>query len=474
MGKKYFDITGLVHFARTNRYVTGIQRVEIRVLACLARLAPGDDILCVFEEDRSARLRVCRAIDVFGDEGFDAERFLSMLGLEESHNSISRRDLRDYLAQFQRGSVLRIAKKVEMLFLRKLWPAEARRRIGLPAAPGSASSAVPRVPTWSLEQLLADDSLVFLGSSWDASAVRDLAQTFAQQGGDVVQVIYDLIPCRHPEFCPERFVSVFRSFLVQSIGKTSRYICISEASRHDLHTFLTDCGCGAKSDAWPLAHEFAGYERNAKSASAVNPTVAALAGQHFVLCVGTIEARKNGIGLLRAWKQVLESLDRQAPLLVFAGKYGWKIEDFRQLLASDKRLAAGVRIIDHVSDADLAFLYQNCLLHAYPSLVEGWGLPVGEAAWFGKYSVVSSASSLPEVCGSLVDYVDPTNVDELARVLEKAIQDSDYRQQKEAAIAVAPLRSWKDVASHFGSLLAKKTQASGHSIADTPAPSRLV
>ena len=89
----------------------------------------------------------------------------------------------------------------------------------------------------------------------------------------------------------------------------------------------------------------------------------------------------------------------------------------------------------------------------YPSLVEGWGLPVGEAAWFGKYSVVSSSSSLPEVCGNLVDYVDPGNITEITQSIKQAVLDEKYRKQREKNIAQASLRSWKDVAGHLRQLL---------------------
>ena len=117
-----------------------------------------------------------------------------------------------------------------------------------------------------------------------------------------------------------------------------------------------------------------------------------------------------------------------------------------------------VNIIPQATDADLAVLYQKCLFFLYPSFVEGWGLPVGEAAWFGKYSVVSSSSSLPEVCGDLVDYVDPNNIDECTQSIKNAIINEDYRKHCEKNIAQASLRSWRDVASHLHELIAGKEQ----------------
>ena len=112
-----------------------------------------------------------------------------------------------------------------------------------------------------------------------------------------------------------------------------------------------------------------------------------------------------------------------------------------------------VTIIPRATDADLAALYQKCLFFVYPSLAEGWGLPVGEAAWFGKYSVVSSSSSLPEVCGDLVDYVDPNNINECTQSIKRAVSDSEYRKHHEKNIVAASLRSWKDVAVHLKQLL---------------------
>ena len=455
--KRYFDITDLVHFALINRNVSGIQRVQVEVIGQLARATTGNDIFCLFAVDRFTPIVACNARELFGQGQYTADRFLESLGLDRVGGCFTERELYDYLGRFPKRSLLRVAKKAEMIILRRLWPAAARHRLGFPAEPAQKSSAPTRVTLWRLNRLEKGDTLILLGPNWNATAVQRFARKFFRSGGDVVQVIYDLIPYRHPEYFIEGLATKFNRFLVRSTGFVSRYICISETTRRDLDCFLAENGSMTRTATWPLAHEFAGYRRNSRGAVASNPSVAALAGRSFVLCVGTIEIRKNGIGLLRAWQRIIDRLSGEDPILVFAGKYGWKIDGFRQLLDSDQRLSSRVRIVDGANDSDLAFLYQNCLFHTYPSLEEGWGLPVGEAAWFGKYSVVSSRSSLPEVCGNLVDYVDPTNVDELAAALEKVIRDPAYRLQKEAAIRSASLRSWNDVAFEFGRLIAGKT-----------------
>ncbi len=79
-------------------------------------------------------------------------------------------------------------------------------------------------------------------------------------------------------------------------------------------------------------------------------------------------------------------------------------------------------------------------------LISWPGLPVGEAAWLGKMCLASNASSVPEVCGDLSDYIDPTNIDQIANELERLIRNPDQVRAKEARIETATLRSWSDVA----------------------------
>ena len=144
--------------------------------------------------------------------------------------------------------------------------------------------------------------------------------------------------------------------------------------------------------------------------------------------------------LLAVWQQLQKELGDKTPQLVFAGKYGWKILPFQECLQSDTVLQHKVTVAKQVTDDDLAELYKQCLFSVTPSLVEGWGLPIGEAAWFGKFSIVSLSSSLPEVCGNLVDYIEPNNIDEWSQAIKRAILDDKYRQQREKIIAQSPLR----------------------------------
>ena len=455
--QRFFDITDLIGFAKANGAVSGIQRVQIRVLRHLAAQANPDDVLCLHARGRFSRLRACRARDVFADESYDAAELLAKLGVESPDAAFTSREFRDHLDRYPRGSVRRAATKATLAALAHLAPDVARARMGLPPRPRTRPATVPRVATRPVGRLRPDDHLVLVGASWNVPEIEAFARRHGRRGGRVTQVVYDLIPYRHPEYFVDKVARKFTEFLERSTGFVSQYVCISAATARDMRAFLAERGSGASVAAWPLAHEFEGYPRNDRTAVPTDPELVGRTERPFVLCVGTIEIRKNGMALLRAWQRLLGELGDATPLLVFAGKYGWKIDAFREILEADEALRRHVVLFPRPTDADLASLYERCLFTAYPSFVEGWGLPVGEAAWFGKYSVVSSSSSLPEVCGDLVDYFDPQDFDGLVQAVRRAVTDPAYRRLKEDALRTAELRSWRDVATQFGDLLAKKT-----------------
>lgn len=451
--KYYFDITDLVKFAQRNGSVSGIQRVQIRVLQHFSSGRGKDQVLCAYAINRFSGIKICKAQDLFTNERYSASQMLVQLGVEKTNAAFSKRELYDELAKYKKGSLRRVLRKVEFLTLGRLFPGYARAQMNVPPCSKENTHEQKKVETWALKGFKDHDHIVMIGTNWNTSAVEKLARQHSKRGGRVSQVIYDLIPFRYPQYCIDSLTQKFNVFLNRSRSFASQYICISEATKNDLLDYLSDFNSDIPVKSWPLAHEFEGYQRNEKCLESSHPEHLKKIQIPFVLCVGTIEVRKNGIALLKVWQRLLKELGDNTPQLVFAGKYGWKIDPFKKLLQEDVSLQQVVTIIPRATDADLAALYQKCLFFVYPSLAEGWGLPVGEAAWFGKYSVVSSSSSLPEVCGDLVDYVDPININECTQSIKRAVLDHDYRKHHENNIAAALLRSWKDVAVHLKQLL---------------------
>lgn len=125
--------------------------------------------------------------------------------------------------------------------------------------------------------------------------------------------------------------------------------------------------------------------------------LANIAPGKFWLSVGTIEPRKNQLMLAKAYARYL-ALGGEPMPLVFAGGKGWLMEDFNQQLQS-LGIAEKVILTGYVSDSELLWLYKSCFANLYPSLFEGFGLPVLEGMQFGAATLTTNTTSIPEVAG---------------------------------------------------------------------------
>jgi len=148
--------------------------------------------------------------------------------------------------------------------------------------------------------------------------------------------------------------------------------------------------------------------------------------QNFILFVGTLEPRKNLLRLLQAYKKLDHQIKQEYPLLIVGGK-GWgnvSLEENIELLDLKKYC----RLLGYVDEQTLESLYQNCSFLAFPSLYEGFGLPIIEAAKYGKRILTSNTSSMPEVAGDYGVYVDPLSVDSIYDGILKLIEDHAHKE----------------------------------------------
>ncbi|HVA19534.1 MAG TPA: glycosyltransferase family 1 protein, partial [Solirubrobacteraceae bacterium] len=182
-----------------------------------------------------------------------------------------------------------------------------------------------------------------------------------------------------------------------------------------------------------LAHRFPGAaDRTVVAPLGVAPALDATldpdeAGQlpspGFVLAVGTLEPRKNLPRLVAAYSSLDEPLQREHPLVV-VGALGWETGETLDALRS---LGDRCTRLGYVSDATLSELYRRCAVFCYPSLGEGFGLPVLEAMAAGAAVVTSNLSSLPEVGGDAVEYVDPHDTASIAAGLHRVLCEETER-----------------------------------------------
>jgi glycosyltransferase involved in cell wall biosynthesis len=165
----------------------------------------------------------------------------------------------------------------------------------------------------------------------------------------------------------------------------------------------------------------------------IGETVNGLEPDKFWLSVCTLEPRKNLRRLLRAFREYLNRAEKPHPLVLAGGK-GW-MEGELEPFVEELGLNDHVLLIGYVPDEKLCWLYESCFAFVYPSLYEGFGLPVLEAMGFGAAVITSNTTSLPEVAGEAAHYVDPSEALDITEAFLKLDLDNHYRQtlQKKAA-----------------------------------------
>src|SRR5207244_1929046 len=154
----------------------------------------------------------------------------------------------------------------------------------------------------------------------------------------------------------------------------------------------------------------------------------------YILAVGTIEPRKNYPRLLAAYRQLrgrrgalpfIINGRPGVPQLVIAGRAGWAYGDTLQRIAAEP----GVRYLGHVDEPTLAALYESASVLAFPSLYEGFGLPLLEAMSRGVPAVVGAAGALPELAVGAAISVNAEDITAIAGALERLLADESLRQK---------------------------------------------
>lgn len=261
----------------------------------------------------------------------------------------------------------------------------------------------------------------------------------AGDGQRLVVTVHDLAFVVHPELFPRRWRIMYRAALARVARSADAVIAVSRHTAQDLMR-LTSLR-PERVHVIPLA----GSVPVPAGEVDVDPTLARLKVQRpYVVFVGTLEPRKNLVRLVRAYRRLAA---RGLPhRLVLAGPMGW---ESRPLLREIHRAGPGEVVLTGRLDGEdsVDALYRGADAMAYPSLYEGFGLPVLEAMSRGVPCVVSTTSSLPEVAGDAALAVDPRSEQGIADGLELILTDSDLAERlREAGRTRAARFTWERTA----------------------------
>lgn len=247
-----------------------------------------------------------------------------------------------------------------------------------------------------------------------------------------VVTIHDLSVLHAPHNFRPWFRNYARIVIPRLARRAKRVITGSEATRQDVIEFL------GMPEARVVAAPY-GVTLGRQPSAISNGDLPA----RYVLSVGTLEPRKNLLRLFEAIRLLGERPATKDVVLVHAGGYGWLADDVLKA-AHAPALRGRVRLLGHVPQENLAWLYGHARLLAYPSLFEGFGLPLLEAMASGCPVVTSDRSSLPEVAGDAAVLVDPESVESIAEGIRRVWEDDALaRDLTTRGRARARLFSWE-------------------------------
>jgi len=286
------------------------------------------------------------------------------------------------------------------------------------------------------------DVIVSLGASWGIpNYMKYIAEMKRYYGIKFAPLVHDLIPIKHETLVEPHHTVQFRDWLRAAIPVSDIVFTNSKHTRTALVRFVAESGwrLPPRVEALEMGSGFRDPLMAGKQATISLPP-------RYVLYVSTIELRKNHRLLVRVWQRLLERHGTNlVPNLVFAGKIGWLVDDLLDDLEASAYLKGKIILLRSLSDAELQQAYRSCLFTVFPSLSEGWGLPIVESLAHGKFCVASNHTSIPEAGGNLIDYFDPLNEDDALAKIERPLTDPSYLAAREAQLrAEYRVRTWGD------------------------------
>jgi glycosyltransferase involved in cell wall biosynthesis len=265
---------------------------------------------------------------------------------------------------------------------------------------------------------------------WGADVLVS-ALTIGPARGDTpfVSTVHDLTPLTNPEWHAARTLVGFVPLWERTVERASRFVCVSDTTARDLVARYPETESRVRVAPNGVDTEFFFPADDEAARRRTRQRYAA--GRPFLLYLGTLEPRKNVEAIVVACER-LWGRRRSRPDLVLAGGAGWKTASLHRRIARsayrDKIHVAGYAARDAARE-----LYRAAEAFVYPSLAEGFGLPILEAMACGTPVVASTAEALLEVGGDAALYVPPLDVEGLSRAIERTLEDPALREILAAA-----------------------------------------
>ena len=252
------------------------------------------------------------------------------------------------------------------------------------------------------------------GEWWDANFTARLARV-PQEGAKLVQIIHDIGPTIWPQFFEQLAINP-TTYNAQILPLCSLVLTVSHNTKKELVQWLR------RNDLTVPRVEVFRLGDDLQVAQPIRPTEpqfkqAALKGNDFLLCVGTLEAKKNHQLFYYVYK-LAKSRGIQLPKLVIVGRRGYQAEHVIKMMTLDPEVQDKFIFLFDASDEELSWLYDHCMFTILPSFHEGWGIPIAESLARGVPVLCSNTSSMVEIAEGIVGHFSPSSPDECLAAMQ--------------------------------------------------------
>lgn len=232
-----------------------------------------------------------------------------------------------------------------------------------------------------------------------------------------VTTVHDFSFILHRNFHPKERIEYFEKYFFKNIVKSDMLITGSEYSKQEILERLDFKEHKIKVIYHGINHAIFKQYKDTE----LNFDIP----KKFILSVGSIEPRKNLLGLLKAYN-LLESNLKSEYKLVLVGFKGWQNSEIMQLIDKNRE---NINYLGFISDEELAKVYNLASCFVFPSFYEGFGLPPLEAMACGAPVVSSNLTSMPEICSDAAVYCNPYDIDDIAKKIELVLKNNTLREE---------------------------------------------
>ena len=276
------------------------------------------------------------------------------------------------------------------------------------------------------------------GEWWDQNWLTLIA-SYTQEKVEVYPVCHDILPMVVPQFSGNS--SSLVDFVEQIFPISTKVLAVSESSKRDVAAWMKARNLSVPTITVFRVGEDFSFKKSASDQSILSKKYGVSADE-YLLCVGTIEPRKNHAILYYTYKLAHEK-GISLPKLLIVGRVGHDVAEIINLIKNDPEVNTSITILNDVNDDDLALLYQNSKFTIMPSFYEGWGMPVLESISRGKPVITSNTSSLLEMPDDCVIRFNPSSTDECLTAIQAMSKPSILKAYRTATKNYKP-HTWDD------------------------------